>query len=184
MEKPKEEGNLRGVVWGVQSGPLAARLIFHKFEKHTRGSRCVNLNFSAPVRQSRVFLEGKEAAWKGHWAYGAEFRTTFFPPSLFFLLLEIRGLRKCRFSFLLETFNPVLDPVVTRPWRSSLKKLRRSLLWGRNWSYADINTLCNLISKINRLSRNSSVESFSQKSRNNFSYWKQLVLNKSKQWDI
>lgn len=66
MEKPKEEGNLRGVVWGVQSGSLAARLIFHKFEKHTRGSRCVNLNFSAPVRQSRVFLEGKEAAWKGH----------------------------------------------------------------------------------------------------------------------
>lgn len=84
---------------GVQSGPLAARLIFHKFEKHTRGSRCVNLNFSAPVRQSRVFLEGKEAAWKGHWAYGAEFRTTFFPP--FFILPVVGNTRLAEMPFLL-----------------------------------------------------------------------------------
>lgn len=183
MEKPKEEGNLREVIWGVQSGPLAARLIFHKFEKHTRGSRCVNLNFSAPVRQSRVFLEGKEAAWKGHWAYGAEFRTTFFPP--FFILPVVGNTRLAEMPFLLliGDFQSFCFGSCC-PRRSSLKKLRRSLLWGRNWSYADINTLCNLISKMNRLSRNSSVESFSQKSRNNFRYWKQLVLNKSKQWDI
>lgn len=42
--KPREERKGRG---GVAEGPRPARLIFHKFEKHTRGSRCVNLNFSS-----------------------------------------------------------------------------------------------------------------------------------------
>ena len=182
MEKPKEEGNLRGVVWGVQSGPLAARLIFHKFEKHTRGSQCVNLNFSAPVRQSRVFLEGKEAAWKGHWAYGAEFRTTFFPP--FFILPVVGNTRLAEMPFLLligDFQSSCFGSCCYSSMKKFIKEITKKSLIGKKLKLRRY-TLCNLISKMNRLSRNSSVESFSQKSRNNFRYWK-LVL-KSKQWDI
>lgn len=71
--KPKEvsPGRARGIAGGVEGSldPLMARLIFHKFEKHTRGSRCVNLNFSvatakAPARRDCSSRVG--AAWKSH----------------------------------------------------------------------------------------------------------------------
>lgn len=91
----------------------STRLIFHKFEKHTRGSRCVNLNFSVATRRGvrqgvaekrgwRMFLECGRGivVWKCHWAYGAEFRETLFVSpgaSVFFLFpLEANSQRQRR----------------------------------------------------------------------------------------
>lgn len=38
----------------------SARLIFHKFEKHTRGSRCVNLNFSVAAARPPALAPSKD----------------------------------------------------------------------------------------------------------------------------
>lgn len=91
--------------------PRSTRLIFHKFEKHTRGSRCVNLNFSAAmgrrVRQGVAEEEERKrmadvprvlagiVVWKCHRAYGAEFRRTLFvsPGASVFFLSRSRRIR-------------------------------------------------------------------------------------------
>lgn len=130
MEKPKEEGNLRGVVWGVQSGPLAARLIFHKFEKHTRGSRCVNLNFSAPVWQSRVFLEGKEAAWKPLSIWRG-ISNDFFPP---FFILPVVGntrLAEMPFLFLIGDFQSCFGSCCYSSMKKFIKEITKKSLMGK-----------------------------------------------------
>lgn len=53
LEKLRAPGEKPGRIAGKKRRRKRrpARLIFHKFEKHTRGSRCVNLNFSATAAE-------------------------------------------------------------------------------------------------------------------------------------